>query len=92
MGRGWPKTAARKGKTWELRREFVSLGQRQHFQAMPASRAGLGRLGWLLCHSFVLHEPLLALSAGSGAGIVDTLSDSTPELRPQEAEQLLQSS
>lgn len=68
------------------------VSRRQHFQALPASRAGLGHLGWLLCCSFVLHEPLLALFVGSGVGIVDTLNGSTPELTPQEAEQLLQSS
>lgn len=86
LGRGWPKTEALKGKIWELRCELVPLGQRQHFQATPAPRAWLGCLGCLLCHSFVHHKPLLALFAGFGVGIVDTLGGSAPELRPQEAQ------
>lgn len=92
LGRGWPNTEALKGKIWELRCELVSLSQRQHFQAVPAPRAWLSCLGCLLCHSFVHPEPLLALFAGFGVGIVDTLGISAPELRPQEAQQLLQSS
>lgn len=40
-----------------------------------------------LVPSLVDHEPLLALFAGFGVGIVDTPSGSAPELMPQEAEQ-----
>lgn len=76
LGRGWPNTDALKGKIWELRCELMSLRQRAGVslgdttsRGIPPSRAGLGCLGWLLCHSLVRREPLLNLIAGYEARI-----------------------
>lgn len=70
-GKGWSATEALKGQIGKERCELASVRQRDSLSpadctssGIPPSRAGLGCLGWLLCHSSARCEPLQFLITG----------------------------